>query len=300
MDTRHRSDSMTALVAAFARAHHARHSASPVFDDSVARLLLADEEYASIFRSMADGISYFAPGFDGSAEDAVRLAVERQLAPPVLARSAFAERAADAAIAAGCRQILVFACGYDTFSLRTPDTRLAVFELDRPGIIADRRSRIERAGLKAACAVASVGCDLRESGWPQALAETGYDAESPAFASLLGLVYYLPRATFAALLASLASMCPPGSRLCFDYPVAEPGEESRRARELAAAAGEEMQARYAAAEIPALLAGAGFSVCEHLDAAEASRAFFAAHNRAEPGHPMAAPAGVAYCLAERA
>ena len=44
-----------------------------------------------------------------------------------------------------------------------------------------------------------------------------------------------------------------GSSICFDYPVPEAGAESQRNRELAAAAGEMMKARYSYGEMEALL-----------------------------------------------
>ena len=46
-----------------------------------------------------------------------------------------------------------------------------------------------------------------------------------------------------------------------------------------------------------LLSEAGFLIYEHLDAPEATDAFFREYNRAEPEHAMAAPVGVGYCLA---
>ena len=86
-------DNMTALVSCFARAYHHKNSERPVFADSVAEKLLTAEEYAAISRNMAQGIQYFAPGFRGTLEEALRFIVNHQLAPSVLARSAFCERA---------------------------------------------------------------------------------------------------------------------------------------------------------------------------------------------------------------
>ena len=68
------------------------------------------------------------------------------------------------AVRNGCRQIVIHACGYDTFSLRTRDVRLRVFEPDRPGMIEDRRSRIVRSGLEPVCQVDRIGCGLSGSG----------------------------------------------------------------------------------------------------------------------------------------
>lgn len=151
-------DNMTALVSCFARAYHYRNSNLPVFVDPVAEQMLTAEEYDTISRNMAQGIRYFAPGFKGTPEEALLFIVNHQLAPSVLARSAFCERAIDNAVRRlGCRQVMIYACGYDTFSLRTDNQALTVYELDRPEMIADRWKRIARAGLEPACHAEAIG-----------------------------------------------------------------------------------------------------------------------------------------------
>ena len=94
-------ENMTALVSTFARACHFRNNSTPVFSDFLAEKMLTDEEYAAISRNMSQGISYFAPEFHGTREEALRFIVDHQLAPSVLARSAFCERAIDNAVQIG-------------------------------------------------------------------------------------------------------------------------------------------------------------------------------------------------------
>ena len=290
-------ENMTALVSAFVRAYHYRNNDSWVFADSLAEKLLTEEEYAAISRNMSQGISFFAPGFRGTPEEALRFIVDRQLAPSVLARSAFCERAIDNAVRIGCRQIVLYACGYDTFSLRSRNRDLKVFELDRPEMTEDRRRRIQRSGLAPVCRAASVGCDLALPTWKEALVRAGFDAEKPSFGSLLGISYYLSKEEFTRLIGAIASISCEGASVCFDYPLPEGGAESRRGRELAAAAGEAMKAQYTYDELEALLSDAGFLIYEHMNADEATDAFFRDYNRCSPGHSMAAPEGVGYCLA---
>ena len=260
-------DNMTALVSCFARAYHYKNSERPVFADSVAEQILTAEEYSAISRNMTQGIQYFAPGFRGTQEEALRFIVNHQLAPSVLARSAFCERAIDNAVRLGCRQIVIYACGYDTFSLRTHNQALTVYELDRPEMIADRWKRIARTDLEPACHVEDIGCDLSRSAWKE-------------------------RDEFEKLIAGIASICCEGASICLDYPMNEEGGESARNRELAAAAGEAMKARYSYGEMEALLSRAGFLIYDHMDADEATEAFF-------KDSDMTAPAGVGYCLAVR-
>ena len=46
-----------------------------------------------------------------------------------------------------------------------------------------------------------------------------------------------------------------------------------------------------------LLSKAGFLIYEHMDAAEATEAFFQEYNHKNSEHIMTAPEGVGYCLA---
>ena len=64
-------DNMTALVSAFARAYHYRNNHTWVFADPVAEKMLTDEEYTAISQNMSQGISFFAPEFRGTQEEAL-------------------------------------------------------------------------------------------------------------------------------------------------------------------------------------------------------------------------------------
>ena len=169
---------------------------------------------------------------------------------------------------------------------------LTVYELDRPEMIADRWKRIARTGLEPACHVEDIGCDLSQPSWKEKLIHAGFDPKKTSFGTLLGISYYLSRQDFKNLVAVIASISCERSSICFDYPVSEAGAESQRNRELAAAAGERMKAKYSYEEMEALLSNAGFLIYEHMDAGEATDAFLK-----ESG--MTAPAGVGYCLAVR-
>ena len=290
-------DNMTALVSTFARAYHYRNNSTYIFADSLAEKMLSDEEYAAISQNMSQGISYFAPGFQGTPEDALRFIVDHQLAPSVLARSAFCERAIENAVKIGCRQIVIYACGYDTFSLRSRDGRLKIFELDRSEMITDKQRRIAQGGLEPACHVEHIGCDLSLPAWEKTLMQAGFDVEKVSFGSLLGISYYLSKKDFINLIETISSIVCEGSSICFDYPHVEDGTESQRNRELAAAAGEPMKAKYSYSELETMLSEAGFLIYEHMSATEATEAFFMEYNCSNPKHNMAAPDGVGYCLA---
>lgn len=97
---------------------------------------------------MMEGIPFFLLGFAGTREEGLRLIADKQLSPSVLGRSAFCEKMLEKEKSLGCEQYVIFASGYDTYSLRNTDKALSVFELDLPEMLADKSERIKRIGAK--------------------------------------------------------------------------------------------------------------------------------------------------------
>jgi len=290
-------DNMTALVSAFARAYHYRNNHTWVFADPFAEKMLTTEEYSAISQNMSQGILFFNQEFHGTREEALRYIVDHQLAPSVLARSAFCERAIDNAVRIGCGQVVLYACGYDTFSLRNQHKGLKIYELDRPEMAGDKQRRINQTGTQPSCQVEYIGCDLSLLSWKEELINRGFDCSKPSFGSLLGISYYLSKEEWEHIIETISSISYEGSSICFDYPLSDGGAESRRNRELAAAAGEPMKAKYTYNEMESLLSDAGFLIYEHMNATEATEAFSREYNNKNTEHVMSAPEGVGYCLA---
>lgn len=290
-------DNITALVSAFARAYHYKNNSAWVFADNIAERILSKEEYRSIARSMSEGVSYFAPEFAGTKEEALRFIVDHQLAPSVLARSAFCESAIENTARIGCRQVVVFASGYDTLSLRMRNKEVTVFELDKPEMILDKQKRMAAEKLKGICPTEYVGCDLLQDDWKAKLIMAGLDRERLCFGSLLGISYYFSKDEFESVIRNIASLWSDGSSICFDYPLNVVGTASTKNRELAAAAGERMKAEYTYDELERMLAMNGFLIYEHMNAEEATNRFFSEYNEKNPEHVMHAPDWVGYCLA---
>ena len=212
-------DNMTALVSAFARAYHYINNDTWVFSDPFAEKMLTDEEYTAISQNMSQGISFFAPEFHGTPEEALRYIVDHQLAPSVLARSAFCERAIGNAVRIGCGQVVLYACGYDAFSLRNQHKELKIYELDRPEMIEDKLRRIKQTGTRPSCRVEYIGCDLSQPSWKEELFNRGFDCNEPSFGSLLGISYYLSKEEWGCLMGAISSAACEGSAICFDYPL---------------------------------------------------------------------------------
>ena len=289
-------DNMTAKVSCFARAYHFKNNRHWIFADGAAEALLG-VDYERIAQSMAQGVGFFLPGFQGSAEAGLRLIVDKQLAPSVLGRSAYCERMLQNERRLGCRQYVVFAAGYDTFAIRNDDVSLSVYELDLPDMIADKRARLERAGLQSRAVY--VPCDLSEPSWRDRLVESGFDCNVKTFGSLLGISYYLEKDAFKTLLKTIGGIMREGSAICFDYPCNVDSRETRTNQALAKGAGEAMKAQYGYAELETLLAECGFLIYEHLNHVDMTRQYFAEYNQNCPEHTMAAPAGVGYVHAVR-
>lgn len=286
-------------MSAYVRAYHSREGGVRVFDDSIARRLFTDGEYADISRAVSGGAAFFGIG-DASEAERLRAAVNGHLAPAVLARSAFAEDALKRAAFFGAGQYLLLGAGYDSFVFRRPEWagRLSVFELDSAGVSADRALRAARAGLASGPNCHSAAADLSIPGWSAGLSEN--PAFSPGritFCSMLGLIYYLSPEAVAGLFAELGELLRPGSSVVFDCP-SDVGF-SREQSALAAAAGESMQPGYSYSRLERLLSESGFLIYEHLRPEEITRRFFTAYNRAQPLHPMSAPGGVSLYLAVR-
>lgn len=297
--------SMTALISAFARAYHSLHNEVTVFDDSAARLLLSDEEYRQISKSMAAGIQFFAPGFTGDTEQALRWIVDNQLSPSPLGRAAFSERSLERAVQIGARQYLILGAGYDTFACRRPQwaQALEIFEIDHPATSADKRRRLKRAGITVPASVHYAQADFNDAAWPRALLDQpSFDCRKISFCALLGVTYYLSKKTFEAVLSAAAPMLPAGSTLVFDYPderssTKNAGTRAKKQIQLADAANEQMLAGYSYFELEQLLAGQGFLIYGHLTPPEITAQYFSAYNQAAPAHPITAFDNVNYCLA---
>lgn len=232
---------ITAKVSCFARAYHYRNNSTYIFDDTVAKNLLG-ADYDKIANSMAEGLDFFFPEFKGTKEEGLRKIVDRQLSPSVLARSTFCEEKLTEAISDGCKQYIVFAAGYDTFSLRNTNTSLKVYELDYPELLKDKMEHISQAQL--ASDAVYVSCNLAQDTWKEKLLYAGYMKNQKAFGSLLGISYYLSKAEFGKLLADICEIMSKGSAICFDYPSAEESIETKTNQMLALGAGEQMKAVY--------------------------------------------------------
>lgn len=299
--------SMTALVSAFSRAYHSLNNEVTIFNDSIARQLLTDEEYRQIAKNMSDGIGFFNPLFVGEPEQALRWIVDNQLSPSPLGRAAFAEKSLEQAVQVGAKQYIIFGAGYDAFAYRQPswaDT-LEIFEIDQPATAKDKQERLKNANLVIPHNVHYIEADFTKKAWEDALLnhET-FDSNKISCCTILGVTYYLSRQTFETLISVIRNLFPKGSSIIFDYPdeknyTEKAGERAKKLSMLASAANEKMLASYSHCDMEFLLSSHDFLISEHLTPQEMTEGYFKTYNKANSLHRMTAFDNVNYCLAIR-
>lgn len=298
---------MTALVSAFSRAYHSENNRVKIFNDSIARKFLTEEEYGQISKNMAEGIGFFNPSFKGTPDEALRWVVDNQLSPSPLGRAAFTERALQTAVSIGARQYLIFGAGYDTFAYRQPAwaNEIQIFEIDHPATAEDKRARLENSNITISDNVHYIAADFMKQQWQTALIQNiKFNENQISFCSVLGVAYYLSVQTFVDLVSVFSTLLPIGSSVVFDYPdensyTGKAGERPKKQAVLAEAANEKMLASYSYEDMENILSAHGFLIYEHLTPMEITQQYFGAYNQANPLHPMTALDNVNYCLAVR-
>ncbi|MBJ6765841.1 class I SAM-dependent methyltransferase [Myxococcaceae bacterium JPH2] len=278
--------SVTALISAFTRAHHARNDTPRIFDDFLAEQLFAPEEWATISQHLGSAAAYFAPEdwVPGMAPAVALARSMRALGASIsLSRARYTESLLVASVPEGIAQYVILGAGLDTFAYRCPESarQVRVFSLDHPVTQADMRRRVARAGWREPPRLRFVPIDFSRDALEDVLREAGFDSRVPAFFSWLGVTYYLPRDSVLRTLRSIATVAARGSTVVFDHLETEafvPERASTRAQRLLAAvrqAGEPMRTGLDAAELPALLREVGLTAREQLTPADIQERYFA-------------------------
>ena len=300
------TSSKSALVSAFLRAYHAENSKVKIFNDSVAKQLLTEDEYRETEIALAKSARYFEPNFEGSEKDAVTYVVNKQIGPPALGRAAFTEEKLELAVQSGAEQYLILAAGFDSFGYRQPEYAkgIHIFELDHKATSRDKQERVKRFCPHAIENLHYVSVDFTNSKWEEALlAHKNYDKTLISFCSILGIAYYLSKADFEKLIWKITQIVAVGSSIVFDYPVQDRADEKEsesidKQRKLAKEVNETMLAEYSFSEMEELLQKYGFCIKEHLVGEQITNIFFSAYNKTEPKYPIIASKGINYCYAQ--
>lgn len=127
------------------------------------------------------------------------------------------------AIGAGVGQIVTVGAGYDSRPWRFGADGVRFFEVDHPATQQDKRRRAPGDGP------VFVPADLLGDDIEAVLVNAGLDPEAPTVFVVEGVTMYLDEAVVRHLLASLAGVAAPGSRLAVDfYPASRPDTGAHR------------------------------------------------------------------------
>ena len=205
------------------------------------------------------------------------------------ARSRIAEDALSDAIESGIRQIVILGAGLDTFALRNPHSALEVriYEVDHPATQAWKRERMAEAQLPLPQWVTFVPVDFERGDLGEALVGAGFQQNSPAFFTWLGVVPYLSQDAIDRTLDDIASI--QKSEVVFDY-MQPPEAFSEELRQIEKARSEQLEkigertaSRFEPAGIAAILRSLGFSQIEDIGFQEIKSRFGSAVQRLAPG-----------------
>ena len=134
------------------------------------------------------------------------------------ARTRFFDRVVVGAIDRGVAQVVIAAAGYDGRAWRYAKPGVRFFELDHPSTQRDKVARVERLGLTTD-QVAFVAADFASTDVAAELRAAGLDPTKPAVFTLEGVAIYLDRDVLAGVLAALAAVAAPSSRLAISLSI---------------------------------------------------------------------------------
>jgi methyltransferase (TIGR00027 family) len=206
------------------------------------------------------------------------------------ARSRIAEDALSSAVEKGIRQIVILGAGLDTFALRNPHRALAIriYEVDHPATQAWKGQRLAEAQIALPPWLILVPVDFERDDVREKLVAAGFQHNSPAFFTWLGVVPYLTQDSIGRTLDYMSSI--QNSEVVFDY--LEPPEAfSEELRQLEKERTEQLKkmdersvSRFEPAGIAAILRSHRFSDIEDIDYREIKARFGRAVQGLAPGH----------------
>lgn len=196
----------------------------------------------------------------------------------IVLRTRFFDDVLLAAAGRGLHQIVLLAAGLDMRAYRLDwPPGVCVYELDLPGVLRFKRRVLRVRAPEPRCELTRVSADLRED-WPDALLAAGFDPARPTAWLLEGLLIYLSPDEVERVLGAVSTLTGPGGIVAFEDD-AEAGsaggsvvEDLRaQARRLPAAAEYARLWQGGMTDAPAWLAGHGWQVEPHTQAAVAAR-----------------------------
>jgi methyltransferase (TIGR00027 family) len=205
------------------------------------------------------------------------------------ARSRIAEDALSAAVEREIRQIVILGAGLDTFALRSPHgaRQIRIYEVDHPATQAWKLERLAEAEIALPPWLTLAPVDFECDDVGEKLVAAGFQQNSPAFFTWLGVVPYLTQDAIGSTLDYIASI--QNSEVVFDYMEA-PQAFSEEMRELVKQRTEQLEkiderwvTRFEPAGIAAILRSHGFCNIEDITFQDITSRFGRAVQGLAPG-----------------
>jgi methyltransferase (TIGR00027 family) len=215
----------TAVMVAAARAAETARD-NPLIHDPYAKMLV-DGAGTGVWGFMLDD-EFVAKVADADAEAA---AVFEHMGSYQAVRTHFFDDFFANAVAAGIRQIVILASGLDSraYRLQWP-TGTTVYEIDQPKVLEYKTATLDEHGVSPTAVRRVVPMDLRFD-WPNALRETGFDADVPTAWLAEGLLMYLPADAQDRLFEQITQLSAAGSRIAAETMGVQADERREQMRE---------------------------------------------------------------------
>jgi methyltransferase (TIGR00027 family) len=206
------------------------------------------------------------------------------------ARSRIAEDALAKAVARGVLQVVILGAGLDTFALRNPhgERPIRIYEVDHPATQEWKRQRLAGAQIALPPWLILVPVDFERDDVGEKLAAAGFQRDSPAFFTWLGVVPYLTQDAIDRTLDYIRSI--QSSEVVFDY-VEAPEAFSEELRPLVTERTEQLKkiderwvSRFEPAGMAAILRSHGFCAIEDINFQQIASRFGGAVQGLAPGH----------------
>ncbi len=261
--------SRTALMIARQRAAHQVLEHGSILDDPFAMKILREDERDVLQFATAHPLASIGRLF-------------------TTARSRIAEDALSRAVEDGVRQIVILGAGLDTFALRNPHgaRQIRIYEVDHPATQAWKRERLAEAQIALPPWLILVPVDFERDDF-ETLVGAGFQQNSPAFFTWLGVVPYLTEDAIGRTLDYVSSI--QNSEVVFDY-MGPPETFSEELRQLERARSEQLEklgersaSRFEPAGMAAILRSHGFCAIEDISFREIASRFGHAVQGLAPG-----------------
>ncbi len=261
-----RDASNTAFGTLFMRGVHQLLDAKPLILDDPAALTMLGEDACRQIKNNRNHHQTLAA---------------RALRTHVVLRSRFTEDRLAEAAGRGITQYVILGAGFDTFAYRQPAwaKALKIFEVDQPATQAQKRLRLEQAGMALPPNLSFAGIDFEHESLHDGLLRHGVSLTETSFFSWLGVTMYLKEDAIDAVLQAIAQF-PAESEITFTFaqpPDSLSGPESSFHFSLSKAVsgvGEPFISFFTPAAIETKLREAGFKTIAFLSDEEAEERYF--------------------------